>query len=441
MTVVDLALRLLLVFFLIGINAFFVTAEFALVSVRRSRIRQLVDLGDLQAEQVQSLQYTLERLLSTTQLGITLSSLALGWSGEGTLVVIVKYFFSYLPLSSEYFNVFAHTLAISLSFITLVYLQIVLGELCPKALALQYSEQLARFLAAPIGVIAQIFNPFLVVLNHSTRWLLGTFGISYGKHLWPSQVTPEELKIIISTEGESTGLEVEERELLNNIFALSNVVTEQVMTPRHLLTTLEKETTFAELLAVVSSTGYSRYPVKGETEDEIIGVVEFKDISLLLSREQLNYQESIASLIKEIDFIPESTPISDLLSLMQVSKRKMAIVVDEFGGIAGLITLQDILEEIFGNKSSDHSAKTLIFEIIDENDYIVDSQINLLEINQLFNVELQLVQEYQSLRSFLLYQWQQVPQIGDTMVYENLEFTIISAEGRRIGLVQCRKIN
>jgi len=440
MTFIDLALRLFLVFSLIGINAFFVTAEFALVSVRRSRIRQLVDSGDLQAEQVQSLQYSLKRLLSTTQLGITLSSLALGWIGEATLVTVFRYFFADLPLPSTYFDFFSHTLAIGLSFFLLVYLQIVLGELCPKAVALQYSEKLARLLAAPIRVVAQILNPFLVILNLSTGWILGLFGISYSTHLWPSQITAEELQVIIATEDESIGLETEERELLSNIFGLSNIITEQVMTPRHLLTTLTQETTLSELFEIVSSTGHSRYPVLGESENEILGIIEFKDIAVAFSRKELDFQSSIVSLIKEIDLIPESTPISDLLSLLQISDRKMAIVVDEFGCMAGLITLQDIIEEILGSKSSTSYFDAFVLERFDENTYIVDSQINLVEFNHLFDVALPLGQEYQTLRGFLLYQWQQFPQVGQTMIYENLEFTIFSAEERRLGSVKCRKI-
>ena len=440
MTFVDIALRLLLVLSLIGINAFFVTAEFALVSVRSSRIRQLVDSGDWQAEQVQSLQYRLKHLLSTTQLGITLSSLALGWIGEGTFVAIFKYFFSYLPLPYTYSLFFSHTVSIGLSFFLLVYLQIVLGEWCPKAVALQYTEKLARILAAPIRVIAEVFSPFLIILNYSTDRILEFFGISHSTYIWSKKVTPEELQIIISTEGESTGLEMEERELLNNIFALGNVVTEQLMTPRHCLTTIGKDATIADLLNIVSSTGYSRYPVRGDREEEVIGLVEFKDIALLLSRQELDYQSSIVPLIKEVDLIPESTPLNNLLSLMQVSSRKMAIVVDEFGGVAGLVTLQDIIEEILGTKSSDSYSDPFIVEMVDSSNYVLDSQISLIEFNNLFDVNLPLAQEYQTLRSFLLDQWQQVPQVGEKMTYENLEFTIVSAEVRRLGLVQCRKM-
>jgi CBS domain containing-hemolysin-like protein len=173
----DILLRLLSVLALIAINAFFVTAEFSMVSVRRSRINQLVEAGDIQARTVQSLQRSIERLLSTTQLGITLSSLALGWIGESTMVTLVASAIAKLPLPISDNPVLAHSLSIPLTFFLIAYLQIVLGELVPKSVALLYSEQLARFFGPPSLVIARVFNPFIWILNQSTRWLLRLVGI------------------------------------------------------------------------------------------------------------------------------------------------------------------------------------------------------------------------------------------------------------------------
>ncbi|HEY9805029.1 MAG TPA: CNNM domain-containing protein, partial [Candidatus Obscuribacterales bacterium] len=211
-------LRLLSVLLLIAINAFFVTAEFSIVSVRRSRINQLVGAGDVQAKTVQDLQRSIDRLLSTTQLGITLSSLALGWIGESTMAVLMAAWLEQLPVPLALRQTLAHSLAVPVAFLLIAYLQIVLGELCPKSVALLYSEQLARFLGPPSLAIARFFNPFIWVLNQSTRWLLKLAGIQYTGQGWYNQVTPEELQLIIATSSESTGLEAEERELLNNVF-------------------------------------------------------------------------------------------------------------------------------------------------------------------------------------------------------------------------------
>jgi CBS domain containing-hemolysin-like protein len=198
----DVGLRLLSVLLLIAINAFFVTAEFSMVTVRRSRIHQLVKAGDIPAIAVEGLQRSIERLLSTTQLGITLSSLALGWIGESSIVVLVKSWLKTWPLPLEMSNFLAHSLSIPIAFFLIAYLQIVLGELCPKSVAMLYSEDLARFLGPSVKAIVRFFNPFIWILNQSTRFLLRLFGIEYTGQSWRSPVTPEELQLIISTERE-----------------------------------------------------------------------------------------------------------------------------------------------------------------------------------------------------------------------------------------------
>ncbi len=240
----DVALRLLSVLLLIAINAFFVTAEFSMVSVRRSRIHQLVKAGDIPAIAVEMLQRSIDRLLSTTQLGITLSSLALGWIGESTIVVLVNAWFKSWPLPSGMTTFLAHSLSIPIAFFLIAYLQIVIGELCPKSLAMLYSEQLARFLGPSVKAIVRFFSPFIWILNQSTRFLLRIFGIQYTGQGWRPPVTPEELQLIISTEWGSTGLQHAERELLNNVFEFGDVMAQDVMIPRTSIIALPKDATF-----------------------------------------------------------------------------------------------------------------------------------------------------------------------------------------------------
>ncbi|MEM7717417.1 MAG: CNNM domain-containing protein, partial [Cyanobacteria bacterium P01_A01_bin.68] len=208
----EVGLRLLSVLLLIAINAFFVTAEFSMVTVRRSRIHQLVEAGDIQAIAVKVLQRSIDRLLSTTQLGITLSSLALGWIGESTIVELINVWLESIPVPGELNLFIAHSLSIPITFFLIAYLQIVLGELCPKSVAMLYSEELARFLGPSVTAIVRFFSPFIWILNQSTRFLLRLFGIEYTGKSWRPPVTPEELLLIISTERESTGLRARERE-------------------------------------------------------------------------------------------------------------------------------------------------------------------------------------------------------------------------------------
>ena len=308
----DALSRLLAVILLIAINAFFVTAEFSIVSVRRSRINQLAAVGDLEAQTVQHLQRTIERVLSTTQLGITLSSLALGWIGEGTMAVLVRTSLAYLPLPPNMSEAIAHSLSISiLTFFLLAYLQIVLGELVPKSIALLYSEQLAKVLGAPSLAIARFFNPFIWILNQSTRWLLRLFGMEYGVPHRP--VTPKELQLIIATSTESTGLQAEERQLLNNVFEFGAVTVEEVMTTRTSIASIPRTATFQMVLDEIAISGHSRYPIFRESLDDIIGLVDFKQLAKPLAEGLLSPQTPIEPWIRPIRFVPEAMQLSELL--------------------------------------------------------------------------------------------------------------------------------
>ena len=439
MTTQAILIRALSILLLIAINAFFVTAEFAMVSVRRSRVSQLVKAGDIQAQTVQSLQRSLDRLLSTTQLGITLSSLALGWIGESTMAKLVMEIFSTLPLSPPLLNTLSHSIAIPVAFLFLAYLQIVLGELCPKSVALIYSEQLARFLGPSIGVIAQVFNPFIWILNQSTRYLLRSVGIKYNTNGGYSRVTPEELQLIIATEAESTGLEPQERALLKNIIEFSAVTAVEVMVPRTQLVAIAETATFGELLQEVTETGHSRYPVKGDSLDDILGIIDFKDLAEPLGQGELTPTASLESWLKPVKFVSESMPLDELLSLMQRSQLKMVMVVDEFGGTSGLITIQDVIGEILGNDLEGTTEEEDPLKMIDEDNFLIEAQLNLEELNDVLGLDLPLTDEYQTLGGFLLYQWQKIPTEGETLNYENLSFTIVESQGPRLLQIHLRR--
>jgi len=426
----DVGLRLLSVLLLIVINAFFVTAEFAIVSVRRSRIHQLVEAGDTQAITVQTLQRSIERLLSTTQLGITLSSLALGWIGESTMAVLVASWIGQSPLPQPMRSFLAHSLSIPVAFLLVAYLQIVLGELCPKSIALLYSEELARFLGPSVKAIARFFNPFIWILNQSTRWLLRLVGIQYTGQGWRSAVTPKELQLIIATERESTGLEAKERELLNNVFEFGDVTAAEVMVKRTSIVALPITATFHTLLKEMAASGHSRYPVVGKSLDDIRGIVHFKELAAPLIAGKLSIE--IQPWIRPALFVPEYTPLSELLPLMQRSQLPMVIVVNEFGGTVGLVTIQDLIAEIIGNIGEPESTGELMMQSLDEQTFLVQAQMNLSDLNELLDLNLPLGNEYQTVGGFLLYHLQKIPAIGESLHYQNLEFTLVSAQGPRL---------
>jgi len=440
LTVQDLLFRLLSVFLLIAINAFFVAAEFSMVAVRRSRISQLIETGDPAAQAVQTLQRRLDRLLSTTQLGITLSSLALGWIGESTMAVVVATGLTQLPVPPAWTGVIAHSIAIPVAFFLIAYLQIILGELSPKSIALHHAEQVARLLAPTSLVISRLFHPFIWVLNRSTQTLLHLVGLEYSPHSWYNRVTSEELKLIIATERESIGLEAEERELLNNVFEFSEVVVEEIMVPRTKITSVPRDATFSLLLNEVVDSGHSRFPVTGDSLDDIVGMIDFKELAVPLAKARLTPETPINSWIRPVRFVPEFTPLGELLSTMRRSRLEMVMVVDEFGGTAGLVTLKDLIDEIIGDESelggNVSGEEEIALQMLDEQTFLVQAQMNLEEVNELLDLELPITDEYQTIGGFLLYQFQKIPTQGETLAYENLEFTVVSADGPRLSQIR-----
>jgi len=433
-------LRLLSVLLLIVINAFFVTAEFSIVTVRRSRIHQLVQSGDIQAIAVESLQRNIDRVLSTTQLGITLSSLAVGWIGESSIAVVMRWWIKSWPLPANVNHFVAHSLSIPIAFFLIAYLQIVLGELCPKSVAMLYSEQLARFLGPAIKAIVRFFRPFIWILNQSTSYLLRLFGVEYTGQSWRPPVTPEELQLIISTERESTGLEMAERELLNNIFEFGDVTAQDVMIPRNGIIALSKDANFQNLLQQMTATGHSRYPVIGESLDDIRGIVYFRDLANPLAIGKLSLETQIQPWMRPVRFVPEHTPLSELLPMMQQEKPAMVIVVDEFGGTVGLVTIQDVIAEIIGNAGETSSSEDLLIQMLDQETFLVQAQVNLEDLNEVLHLNLPLTRQYQTLAGFLLYQLQKMPIKGEIFCYDNIEFTIVSVDGPRLHQIQLRRL-
>ncbi|HAX78247.1 MAG TPA: hypothetical protein DCY88_21110, partial [Cyanobacteria bacterium UBA11372] len=435
----DVVPRLLSVLLLIAINAFFVTAEFSFVSVRRSRINQLVESGDAAAKIVQKLQRNIDRVLSTTQLGITLSSLALGWIGERAMAVLVADLLARLPLPGNWNLAIAHTLAIPIAFLLIAYLQIVLGELCPKSVALIYSEQLARLLGPSSLAIARFFKPFIWILNQSTRFLLRLVGIRYNDEAWLPPVTSEELQLIISTSKESTGLEAEERELLSNVFEFGDVMAAEVMVPRTSIASIPSTATFQELLNEIATTGHSRFPVTGESLDDVVGIINFIELAEPLAQGRLSLDSQIQPWIRPAKFVPEYTKLSELLPMMQRAPQSIAVVVDEFGGTAGLLTLDDLIAEIIGDTGESDSSEELIIQKVDDQTFLIQAQINLSEFNELLDLDLPLTDEYQTLGGFLIYHLQKIPNQGETFHYKNIEFTIVAVEGPRLDQILVRR--
>jgi CBS domain containing-hemolysin-like protein len=348
------------------------------------------------------------------------------------MTVFVKKLLSFLPFSLNWQNLLSHGFSLCLAFLIVAYLQIVFGELYPKSLALIYAEPMARLLAAPIGVISRIFKPFIGILNQSTRFLLVLTRIPEVDLQRSSRVTSEELQLIISMEGELTGLEAAERKILNNVFQFSEITAAEIMVPHNRLIAISSTATFEELLLQVVNSGYSCYPVTGDSGDDIRGLIDFKDLALPLAEGQLNLTTPIKPWLKPVRFFPETTPLNELLAVMRESSSKMVIIVDEFGRTAGLLTLKDLIGEILGTFSPSDESGTVEYQLLDESTFLVQAQMNLEDVNKALNLSLPLADEYQTLAGFILHHWQKIPRVGEQLYYQNLEFTIISKVGPRL---------
>jgi CBS domain containing-hemolysin-like protein len=430
--------HLLSLLVLIAINAFFVAAEFSMVSVRRSRIDQLVASGDGPAKIVQRLQRNMDRLLSTTQLGITLSSLALGWSSERALAAVMTTWLERSALPPGWGIGLANVLATPVVFLAIAYLQIVIGELSPKSIALQYPEQVARVLGPPSWAISRLFHPWVWLLNQSTRRLLRFLGVRNTEQSWYHQVTSEELQLILSTPSESTGgLEAEERELLSNVFEFNEVLVEAVMVPRTSIDAIPDTATFQELLNEMIATGHTYYPVMRDSLDDVRGMIDLQVLAKPLASGELNPDTPIRPWVKPAWFVDEGTTLGELLRLMQKYRLGAAMVREsESSGTAGLVTLKDVLNEMTGDTYEPANTEQEQIRELDYQTFLIQAQADLEQVNERLSVALPLVDDYQTLAGFLLYQLQKIPDQGETYRYENLLFTVTAMDGPRLDQIQ-----
>ncbi len=437
LTWTEIFVRLLSVVALIFLNAFFVTVEFSIVSARRSRINQLAASGDTQAGTVQKLQRKLNSLLSTTQLGITLSSLALGWIGEHTMAALIIHWLARLPISDRLTQFLSHSIALPLAFLLLAYLQIVLGELCPKSVALSYPEQISRFLGPPSLTIARLLNPFVWLLNWSTTFLLSVVGIKENNAGRYGGVTPEELRLLINTSTEVPELKKGEREILSNVFEFRAAFVEEIMVPRTQIASVPQAATFQDLLDEIVHSNHSLYPVTGESLDNILGTIDFRDLAVPLSRGELTARSSIEPWIMPAKVVPETLPLSDLLTQMQQTAKEMVIVVDEYGGTAGIVTFQDLTAKIIGEAASTESSEQIIYK--DSHTVIFPARTDLEEVNERLSLALPTSENYLTLGGFVIFELQKIPQVNEQLIYRDLELTITAAEGPKLTQIKIHR--
>ncbi|HIS36655.1 TPA: HlyC/CorC family transporter [Candidatus Scatousia excrementigallinarum] len=425
----NIAFNLFVIIFLLFSNGFFVASEFAMVKVRKTRIEQLVKEGNFNAKIALEALKDLDKFIAAVQLGVTISSIGLGWVGEGTLARIIEPLFSFLPGISQ--NIATHTVSVSISFALITFLHVVIGELVPKSIALEYTEKTALVVARPMQIITTIFNPFIWLLNGFGNSLLQMFHIPHS-HKGSLVHSTEELDMLVNASYNGGVLNETEKDMLHNVFKFSDLTAKQVMIPRTDMVCIPEDMSFEDLNNLAAESQYTRYPVYSEDIDHITGLIHVKDLYSLSIK---NQERPIKSLLREVLLVPETITMDNLVLEFKKRKGQMAIVVDEFGGTSGLITLEDVLEEIFGEVQDefDEEEECDIREI-EPNKYIANAMMRLDELAEFFEIPEDAIddEDIDTIGGLVVKLLGRIANVGDTVQFENLTFNVKEIDGARI---------
>lgn len=421
--------NLFLIAFLLFSNGFFVASEFAMVKVRKTRIEQLVHEGNYNAKIAMEALKDLDKFIAAVQLGVTISSIGLGWVGEGTLARIIEPLFVFLPGVSK--TIATHTLSASIAFALITFFHVVLGELIPKSIALEYTEKTALLVAKPMQVLTFIFNPFIWLLNGFGNLVLKMLNIPHS-HKGSLVHSTEELDMLVNASYDGGVLNETEKDMLHNVFKFSDLTAKQVMIPRTDMICIPIDMPMEELNKLASENQYTRYPVYEEDIDHITGLVHVKDLySLSIKGETC----PIKKIQREILLVPETMTMDNLVLEFKKRKGQMAIVVDEFGGTSGLITLEDVLEEIFGEVQDefDEEEESDIKEIA-PNTYIANSIMRLDEFAEYFDIDEDKIddEDIDTIGGLVLKILGRLAQVNDTVKFDNFTFIVKELDGARI---------
>ncbi|HET9346256.1 MAG TPA: hemolysin family protein [Candidatus Limnocylindrales bacterium] len=424
-------IELLFIILLVAINGVFVAAEIALVSIRRSRVEQLVEEGRRGAGRVRRLVNDPGRFLAVIQLGITfVGFLAAAFAGV-SLSDAISSFLQGLGIEAGTANAIGLVLVtVLLSLYTIVF-----GELVPKTLALAHPEGFALALAAPVDVLGRVFHPVVAVLTWTTERIAGIFGAHVSNEV---QISAEELRLIVERGGEQGILEAEEEQMINAVIELGDRRVHEVMIPRIDIAAIPATASFDEAIHTFVEEGHSRVPVYEETVDEIVGILYAKDLLPFL-RTSAGPRPELRTLLRAPVYIPESMTVDDLLHEFQRRKVHIAIVLDEYGGTAGLVTIEDLLEEIVGEIQDEYDTEEPMVVRLSEDEARVDGRASVDELSELFedgvNLELEDEEEYDTVGGLIYHRIGGIPSPGDRVQVDGLTLTVESTDGRRVGKV------
>ncbi|HEX4573777.1 MAG TPA: hemolysin family protein [Gemmatimonadales bacterium] len=427
----SLGLRLLALVALVLANAFFVAAEFALVAARRTRIEALVRRGDRKAKTVQTALQDLYRQLSAAQLGITVASILLGYVAEDTVAHLFRDWFAALPRALDFLTRggIASVLAVAL----ISFLHVVFGEQAPKAWAITYPERTSRWIAAPLIMFSWITRPFTELLNRSANRVVRLLGVKGLAAELDRIHSPEELRMLVEQSRQRGKLDADDARLLQGVFEFSEKTAREVMTPRTEMIALPVGLTLEEATDQVAVAGRSRYPVYGESLDDIVGVVHAKDILAGLRSAKGG---GLRDVVRPAAFVPGTREVEDVLADMKRQKFHLAIVLDEFGGTAGLVTMEDLLEEIVGQIYDEYDRPTGEQRVAPVGSApLLAGSTPIREVNDVFGLGLD-EGAYTTIGGYLFGVLGRLPKVGDQVAVKGAVFEIMEMDNRRVGVVR-----
>ncbi|SDF24433.1 Hemolysin, contains CBS domains [Sporolituus thermophilus DSM 23256] len=419
-------MKLLAAILLVLINGFFVAAEFSLVKIRKTRLEELAHQGNGRAKLALKVVSGFDTYLGATQLGITLASLALGWLGEPAVASLLEpLVFRYFPGSTW----LLHTITIMLGFTIITFLHIVIGELVPKSLAIQKVESIALFSVWPLYIFHKIGYPIIILFNKAAKGILAVMGIKAANEADLAH-SEEELRMIVSASHRGGVLDQMESELIDNVFDFADRLAREVMVPRQDMVCLFVDDSFEENMRIVRETGHTRYPLCVEDKDHVIGMVHIRD---LMDLDMCSTEEKdLRSIMREILVVPEGMSVAKLLQFMRRKRTHMAIVIDEYGGTAGLVALEDVIEEIVGDIQDEHDDEEDVeVRRLADGTYEFDGRVLLDDVTELLNIRLEEHDE-DTIGGYIFGMLGRRPEVGDKISIGDYKFEVLQVNGFRV---------
>ena len=430
MDIVPILFQLLLVIFLIAMNGFFVAAEFACVKIRPSRLETLIQEGSRQAKYAKKLTDHLDASLSVTQLGITLASLGLGWVGEPAVATLI------LPITHAIGldDVIGHTISLALAFSIITGLHIVLGELTPKTMAIQNVEKIMLSVALPMLVFHRVMYPFVWLLHHVANWVAHRMGFHTASE-GDDAHTEEEIRLLMEESHRQGLIDDTEVDFVDNVFDFTDLNVREIMTPRTDMVCLYLEDTMDENLHTILEEQLTRYPICHEDKDHIVGFLHVKDLMRVMAEGR---KPNLRRLARKALIVPESMDVSVLLKTMQKQRSQMAIVVDEYGGTAGMVTIEDIVEEIVGDIQDEFDEERPTAERRGKRIFSVDAKMLLEELEDILEIDIE-EEDVDTVGGWLYDQIGQTPRVGQMAAAGGNLFYVEEVDGVRITrvLIHC----